>query len=323
MNVRTKTFLINSSNYVNGSIGVYRYNFGSYNLNLQNSAVAVTSCSIYNSLFNIRADWGNNKIVIFFDNLIVNNVPNSYEHGTGYTDPVNGTYLYKKYVVIVINDGYYSISDLNAVLQMHYNNLGLCLYYTNGSATTYFSEFDTDPNQYKSLVTISPIPSAITSAQALKLNINNVPGMTLPSTNQSFFMYFPASSSFYKGIGAIFGFPDSTFFPFTPHSSSVGVGKTTQITSSLTPNLSPISTYIFTCNMVQNSHTIPNNLFFQLPITASLGSLIVFNQYPIYITALESSFSFIEIKLFDQFNNPLNINDNEMCLTLAIQTHII
>jgi hypothetical protein len=207
-------------------------------------------------------------------------------------------------------------------MQKQYIILGLCLYYTNGSGYTYFSDFETDANQYKSQVNIYPVPSAIGGSQALKLNINNVPGMTLPSSNQSFFLYFPASSSVYKGIGEIFGFPDSTYFPFTPHSSSIGVSKPNQITSTLTPNVSPISTYIFTSNLVQNNYTNPQNLFFQLPINAALGNLITYNNYPIYITALESSFQYIEIRLFDQFNNTLNINDSEMCLTLSIQTYI-
>jgi hypothetical protein len=299
--------------------GVYRYNFPSgTTLNLTNSTVAITSCSIYNSLFNIKDSWQNNKIVIFYNFFITSNIPSIFQTGTTYTDPVSGLVVNKKYVIITIPDGYYSISDLNLYMQKQYILLGL--YSSVGSNFNYYSDFQVDPVQYKTQIDLYPLPAS--TFTTIPMNMNNLPSMSLPSTNQSFFMYFPSSSTVYGGIGAIFGFPDGKFLPNSPITNSIGVTKVTQFTSSLTPNVSPISTYIFTCNMVRNTYTIPQDLFFQLPINASIGSLIVFNSYPIYITALESNFQYIEIKLYDQFFNSLNINDSEMCLTMSIQTFL-
>ena len=86
----SKTLVINSSNYVIGLNNKYVYRF-SNSINFEvGSSIGLSSISIYNSTFNIEKNRGNNTIQII-------------GLGTIYT--------------LVIDDGYYNVSDLNFRIQ--------------------------------------------------------------------------------------------------------------------------------------------------------------------------------------------------------------
>ena len=86
-----KTLVKNSSNYVIGSNNKYVYRFlNSINFEV-GSSLSLSSISIYSSTFNIKKSRGNNTIQILW-------------LGTTYT--------------LVIDDGYYNISNLNFRMQL-------------------------------------------------------------------------------------------------------------------------------------------------------------------------------------------------------------
>jgi hypothetical protein len=61
-------------------------------------------------------------------------------------------------------------------------------------------------------------------------------------------------------------------------------------------------------------------VFFTLPITASLGSLIISNSSEIvYNNIAPNTYSQIVIQLFDQLFNKLAINDYSLTITLSIR----
>jgi hypothetical protein len=48
---------------------------------------------------------------------------------------------------------------------------------------------------------------------------------------------------------------------------------------------------IFTCNLVSSKYSIPSDVFYSVPISASLGNLILFNNTSlVYNSSTQSSF---------------------------------
>ncbi len=56
-----------------------------------------------------------------------------------------------------------------------------------------------------------------------------------------------------------------------------------------------------------------------MPLSSAYGDLCIYNTYPVFISARASTYNSIEIRIYDQFLNPLVLNDVEMSLTLMIQ----
>ena len=67
-------FLINTSHYVSGN--TYRFNLPQgRTLNLDsNSQIALTSISMFNSTFNVKQSWANNKLIVFSNQFNLNAV---------------------------------------------------------------------------------------------------------------------------------------------------------------------------------------------------------------------------------------------------------
>jgi hypothetical protein len=72
---------------------------------------------------------------------------------------------------------------------------------------------------------------------------------------------------------------------------------------------------------VDNKLNNPNNLFFIVPISVSYGSLII-NTPPqlVWNEIRQGRHDFLEIKLYDQNLNVLNIQDYELTILLALRT---
>jgi len=88
-----RTIVINSSNYVQGSGNQFTIAFPAPVKFNAGDKIAVASCAIYNSTFNITAARGNNKISLIWNAA----TPQTY--------------------VFTFPDGYYSASDMNAFIQ--------------------------------------------------------------------------------------------------------------------------------------------------------------------------------------------------------------
>jgi hypothetical protein len=93
-----------------------------------------------------------------------------------------------------------------------------------------------------------------------------------------------------------------------------------QILSTQTPVISPVDSLILTCNLISSKYSVPNNILFTVPITVSVGSII---QVPIssivFNDILPQNFSSLEITIYDQLFNSVELLDKELTLTLVIQ----
>ena len=94
----------------------------------------------------------------------------------------------------------------------------------------------------------------------------------------------------------------------------------TQYLSSITPTISPINSYILTCNLVNSPFSIPSNVFYTLPLSRSLGNLFSANISEIVYNDIATNiYSQITIQFFDQLFNKLYLYDLELVLTLSIK----
>ena len=275
----SKTLVINSSNYVVGSNNKYVYRFpNSINFEV-GSSIGLSSISIYNSTFNIEKSRGNNTIQIIW-------------LGTTYT--------------LVIDDGYYNVSDLNFRIQQFCILNNLYLTSNGGSNIIYFIELAMNSVRYSVQLNLYAIP---TEQQALVLGYSKV-GSTW---NYPLAAITPQlnilSQTFGNLIGLTFG-----LYPLTPQSTTQSFLSTT------TPIISPVNSYVMTCNLLNSKYSIPNTSFYSLPINGSLGSLITSNVTSIVYNSINPQFyNEIVITFFDQYFNPLILHDFDCTITLAIR----
>ena len=324
-----RTIILNSSNYVAGSGNKYVYVLPQSYKSSQNDAIGVASVSIYNSTFNITALRGNNTITIYWNA----NTQTSF--------------------TLIIPDGYYSATDLNYQIQQFciLNNL----YCTNASGNyIYFCEVQQNAPRYALQLNLYYLPTA---ANATTLGYSKPSGASwsFPSGNYIYFIeiqqnapryslqlnlyYLPTSANattlgYSKPSGASWSFPSGNYCPQVVVSQGFGsllglssgtypsTSTTTsnqQFISTTTPVISPIDSYILTCNLINSPYTIPSNAFFTIPLNASLGQLVTVNPSQIvFNTIAPNVYSNITIMLYDQLFNPLVLNDKEMTLSLCL-----
>ena len=277
-----KLLVINSSNYVEGSVNTYSYTLPQSVRFTNRSKVGVASLSLYNSTFNITAARGNNTVTFFWNAAT----------------PVSQTFT--------IPDGYYSASDLNFYLQskMFENKY----YVTSNSGTNvhYFYEIVQNAVRYGIQLNSFFLP---TSAQATTLGYAQPSGATwvYPASNQT------PQLTFGTAFGNLIGFNQQTY--------PASIQSTNQsIVSTKTPNISPIDSYTLTCNLINSKYSIPSNVLFSLPLSGSIGTLITHSTGEIvYSDIAPNVYNNIVIQFYDQLFNRLDLRDKELVLTLAIE----
>ena len=64
---------------------------------------------------------------------------------------------------------------------------------------------------------------------------------------------------------ALIGFAKSTTFPIATQTTEISYQST------VSPIISPVSSYVMTCNMINSPYSIPFNIFYAFPINAAFG----------------------------------------------------
>ena len=275
-----KLVVLNSSNYVENSMNTYIYNLPQSTKFTNKSKIGVATISLYNSTFNISAARGNNKLTFTWPSAT----------------PVT--------LQITIEDGYYSAVDLNYFLQSKMYENKFYVNKENGDVL-YFFEILQNAVRYGIQLNSFYLP---TSAQATTLKYTQPSGATwsYPATNAT------PQLTFNNTFGNLIGFNEQTW-PATVQTSNQS------IVSTKTPNISPVDSYILTCNLINSKYSIPSNVLFSLPLTGSIGTLIS-QSHPeiIYSDIAPNIYNNIVIQFYDQLFNRLDIRDKEIVLTLAI-----
>ena len=252
-------------------------------IDIKKAKLSLSSFSIYNSTYNITSDLKNNSFSI--DWL-----------GTNYN--------------FVIPDGYYSISDINYYIQQQCLLYNLYMTKNNGAQNVYFIEITTNSVRYKAQINLYYIP---TSTQA------NDPKLAY-SKPSSATWNFPTNATtpqitLSTGLGRILGMTAQLIFPLNPSTTNQSFLSDTY------PRLSPVFTYLITCNLLSSAYNSVPTIFAQIPITASFGALITKESGQFQeIDIREGNYSEIMIQLWDQEYNPLKINDPDMSIVMVLDS---
>ena len=276
-----KLIIINSSNYVPKSGNKYIYSLPSSVKLTSKSKIGVSAISVYNSTFNITAARANNTFTFRFPSAT----------------PITKTYT--------MPDGYYSVEQINTFLQSKMFADNLYVNANNGANVVYFFEIVQNHVRYSVQLNSFYLPTA---AEATTLKYTKPTGATwdYPATNQT------PQLTFGTEFGNLIGWNAQTFPSAVASTNQADV-------SQKTPNISPIDSYVITCNMVNSRYAIPSNNFFALPLTVTLGALITYNSSNIVMNDVAPNiYNNIVLTFYDQLFNALDLKDVELVISLVL-----
>jgi len=258
------------------------YNFPSGGYSFKNDMIAVLSIYQYFSIFNITSDYGNNTF--------------SYVWFDGVE------------YIITIPDGYYEISDLNSYFQSIM--IANTHYMTNSAGQfIYFLEFIVNTSRYAVQINSYPLDTTIQSTNGYILPSGatwSVPATTTLSQ-------FNVNTS---GFGEVLGYEIGSY-PDTQVGSS-----TLSFLISKAPQITPYSSILVSCNLVNNRAVIPSNILTSYtPLGTSIGSLFTFEpNYLQFADVEDGQYTQLVLEFRDQLSRSIVIRDPNMLITLYTET---
>ena len=89
--------------------------------------------------------------------------------------------------------------------------------------------------------------------------------------------------------------------------------------SAFTPQITPLSSYILTCNLVQNNYAVPNSLLYSFAPRGAFGEQFTISppQYS-FIDVQPGQYNSFEVSFLDQRLLPVALQDNNLVILLII-----
>jgi len=196
-------------------------------------------------------------------------------------------------------------------------------YYPQGQSG-YASTIPTTPLAQAAITITATSTFSITSIVGTTLTTTGSPallaGMVISGTGITTGTYIVSGSantwlvSVSQTIGAITG----TFYSMSA-SQSPSYSTIQSFSSTSVPQVSPLSSYVLTCNLLNNNFAIPNSLLYSFSPQAVFGSqfTIAPNQYS-FIDIQPGQYNSFEVSFLDQNNIPTTLQDNNLVILLII-----
>lgn len=288
-----RTLILNSSNIVEGTNNsVLSYEFAGGNINLKKGQkVALASLQMYYSTFNITAANRNNSF--------------SYKW-------VNGTTY-----AVTIPDGFYDIPALNNYL--HFVMVQNKHYLVSSTGDyVYLITLGINASRYSCEVNCFGISVAVAAANTWTLPAGAtwilptnfiVPELVVGTNNFGLVIGFSAGS-----------YPSAVIAGVPPAQTQTPAYTTDQqFLSSFTPQVTPVSSFILTCSLINNNYAVPNNLIYSFTPQGTIGEqfTVAPNQY-VFIDCLPAQYSRFQVSFIDQNFRPVAIQDPNMIIQLVI-----
>lgn len=207
----------------------------------------------------------------------------------------------------VMPDGYYSVSDIDYYIKQQMILNGLYCTTSNNTQNVYFISLRNNEVRYKCELSVYYIP---TQAEATTNSFTKASNAT---------WNFPVSSTtpqliLCSGLSRVLGFTQ-LIFPLT-------ITNTNQtFLSTIAPQISPIYSYLITCNLCYSKFNNVNDVFTQIPITKEFGSLIEINANNEQKTQINNGiYNEVSIQLWTQNYDILPFNDIDMTMILIIES---
>jgi hypothetical protein len=288
-----RTLILNSANIVDGTNNsILQYEFAGGNINLKKGQkVALANLQMYYSTFNITAANNNNSF--------------SYVWVNGTTYPVN------------IPNGFYDIDALNNFLHFTMVQNGHYMVTATGD-NVYFITMGINPTLYAVEVNCFGISVALATANGWVLP--SAPTWVIPTN-----FIVPELVVGTNNFGLVIGFAAGTYpnavIAGVPPAQTQTPAYTTdqQFTSTIVPQVTPLSSFILTCSLINNNYAVPNNLIYSFAPQGTIGEqfTIAPNQY-VFIDCLPAQYSRFQVSFIDQNFRPVAIQDPNMIIQLVI-----
>ena len=200
---------------------------------------------------------------------------------------------------VTIPDGNYTVEQINSYLQSFFIQNSKYLINSTTGQHLYYFELLTNPTTYKIQLVTYQIPTALPTGYSE----GGGPGS----------FHFPTVSSYCKMIisnnnfGSLLGFVPGTY--------------SGDVVSTKTPQMSPVSSVLVTCSLINNKFTNPNNIIYSF-VSGSVEygrMLSVTNQDIQYSNIADGFYNEVRINFIDNNFNPLNIKDTNLIIYLIVK----
>jgi hypothetical protein len=296
-----RTLILNSANIVpnsNNSQLVFSFPAGAITIK-ESQKVALATLQMYYSTFNITSANGNNTYAYTWVDGSIN--------------------------TIVMPDGFYSIEEINSFLQFYMIGKTHYLITSTGNNFVYLFNWLPNPTYYTIELQVFPISTSIatTNSWTLPAGANWVlptnaisPVMHVLNNNFKDVVGFPAG---YYPQGSP-SYAPALISGSPPNQIQTPSFPTQQAYQSTTaPQITPLSSYILTCNLINNNYAVPNNLLYSFSPQGIFGSQFsITPNFPAYININPGQYQFITLQFLDQNLLPVVIEDPNYVIQLII-----
>jgi hypothetical protein len=282
---RTYPIVLNSSNLVaNGRNDTFKYNFPS-GATFKNAFVSIMQINMYNSIFNINGSlYNNNSFSIIFPTA-----------STTYT------------LNVTLPNSYMAYSDINSYVQSLMIAQGL--YLINGSTNVYFWNIQANPTLYSAQINEFSVPTIVGTYTRPSSGVYSLGGTGLPTT-----AYTPQTVIPNTNFTTLVGLNAGTY----PSSQQT---TTYSVSSTFTPQISPVQSLNVHCSLVNSKYTSPPDYLGNFnPNNVSFGLLCQYQptNYQ-YLSIQNQTTGQVTIYFTDQNNNIVYINDPTTTISLLIK----
>jgi hypothetical protein len=235
---------------------------------------------MYYSWFNISALLGNNTF--------------TYTWTVGITTT---TYT------VIIPDGLYEISTINAYLQ--YNLIDNKAYLINASSqNVYYVEFLVNTSTYKIVINTFPVPTTLPAGYTAPAGF-----LGYPTTTRKQVVTLPAN--FNKIMG---------FIPNYATTAESGLTTNQTYSSTVAPQVQPNPSILLSLSNIDNKYSNPTSIFYSIAPTVAIGALIT--ERPanfIWNTLIKGTYNQLRMTILGANLQPIKIQDPAMTIILAIK----
>lgn len=289
-----RILVLNQQNIVNDGQNnrlIYKFPNSTY---FKGNSIAVSSVSMYYSWFNITATYQNNTF--------------------SYTWTVGGaTTTYP----VVLPDGLYQISEINAYMQFVMIQNGHYLIDASGKYV-YYAEMILNPTRYAVQLNTYLVPTSLPATYTAPSIFAGY-----PTTAQNPVLTMPAQFNVIVGYSAGFQTNANVGNAYVPPVSSY-VSKlangTLSYVSTTNPNVQPNSSIYFALSNINNPYSIPSSIIYALVPQGNVGELIA-ERPPQFIwnKLIDGTYNELQLTFLGTDLNPIKINDPQMTILLAIK----
>ena len=302
-----RTLILNQENIVpNTANGRLEYVFPAGNVSIQKGQkLALASLQMFYSTFNITS-LNNNNVFSYV-----------WVDGTEHQ--------------VVIPNGYYTIATLNEFLQFTMINNTHYLIDNDTANNVYFLTLGTNASTYKVELTTFQMNATLfpVGAGAGQYALPAGAGWVVPTASILPMFKIPATSfrdvigftnAGYYPQGSAGNYNEATISGVPPAQTQAPAYSSNLVfASDKVPQVSPLSSYLVKCNLINNNYAVPNDLLYSFSPQSAFGDqfTIAPNQL-IFINIQEGQYNKFVVEFADQNNRPVAIEDPNFVILLII-----